>query len=110
MVGQVLFDDPTPTPRRTGIGTLIDISDGHTVGLVPNEDIDELVTTVNLYYDDQGWLVAYFPVGDELSWSWQAKGLNLEDPVLSYVSDNTLLDAINYVLVEALNSDPITPD
>ena len=29
MVDQVLFDDPTPTPRRTGIGTLIDISDSH---------------------------------------------------------------------------------
>ena len=77
---------------------------------MPIENIDELVTTVNLYYDDQGWLVAYFPVGDELSWSWQAKGLNLEDPVLSDVSDNTPLDAINAVLVEALNSDPINPD
>jgi hypothetical protein len=30
--------------------------------------------------------------------------------VLSDVSDNTLLDAINAVLVEALNSDPINPD
>ena len=80
------------------------------VGSVPIENIDELVISVNLYYDDQGWLVAYFPVGDEPSWSWQAKDLNLEDPVLSDVSDSTLLYAINDVLVEALNSDPITPD
>jgi len=56
-----VFDDPTQTPRHTGIGTLIYISDSHTVGLVPIEDIVELVTTVNLYYDGQSWLVAYFP-------------------------------------------------
>ena len=110
MVDQVLFDDPTPTLWRTGIGTLIDINDSHSVGSVPIENIDELVTTVNLYYYDQGWLVAYFSVGYEPSRFWQAKGLNLEDPVSSDVSDNTLLDAINAVLVEALNSDPINPD
>ena len=68
------------------------------------------MTTVNLYYYGQGWLVAYSTVGDEPSRFWQAKGLNLEDPVLSDVSDNTLLDAINAVLVEALNSEPINPD
>ena len=36
-----VFDDPTQAPRHTGIGTLIDISDSHTVGLVPIEDIGD---------------------------------------------------------------------
>ncbi|MDA0734528.1 MAG: hypothetical protein O2860_08100 [Chloroflexi bacterium] len=107
---QVLFNDPTPTQRRAGIGTLIDISNSHSVGSVPIRNIDGLVTAVNLYYDEQGWLVAYFPIGDEPSRAWQARSLNVEDPKLTDVSNSTLLDAINDVLVEAFNSPPITPD
>jgi hypothetical protein len=37
-------------------------------------------------------------------------GLNSEDPVLTDVGHTTLMDAINDVLVEALNTSPITPD
>lgn len=110
VVDQALFNDPTPTQRRAGIGTLIDISNNHTVGSVPIRNIDGLMTAVNLYYDDQGWLVAYLPIGSEPSRAWQAKSLNIEEPALTDVSNSTLLDAINDVLVEAFNSAPIAPD
>lgn len=109
-VDQSLFSDASPTLRRAGVGTLIDIGGNHTVGTVPINNIDGLTSNVNIYYDDQGWIVAYFPRGAPSSQVWQAVDLNIEDPVLTDVSRTTLMDAINDVLVEALNKTPLTAD
>jgi hypothetical protein len=106
-VDQALFSDPNPTSFRAGIGTLIDgQGSNYTVGSVPIFNIDGLTTTVHLYYDDQGWIVAYFPRGSESSRAWQAVNLNAENPVLTDVSRTVLMDAINDVLVEAPNTPP----
>ena len=109
-IDQVLFNSAVPTQRRTGPATVVDIGTTHSVGTLPIRNIDGLTTTVNLYLDDQGWLVAYFPAGSESSRAWQASQLDVENPVLTDVSQTTLLDAINDVLVEALRLPPVNPD
>ena len=74
-----------------------------------------MVTTVNLYYDDEGWIVAYFAAGAPSSRAWQAIELNPEIPQLTDLSRTTLLDAINDVLLEVVGAttlnvvDPRTP-
>ncbi len=109
-VDQSLFSDPGPTLRRAGVGTLIDMGGSHTIGAIPINNIDGLISSVNIYYDDQGWIVAYFSRGTPSSQVWQAVDLSIEDPVLTDVSRTTLMDAINDVLVEALNKSPLTAD
>ena len=81
-VDQALFNDSSPTSTRAGIGTLIQMGSNHTVGSVPIKNIDGLNSLVNLYYDDEGWIVAYLPQGAESSRVWQAKGLSIEKPRL----------------------------
>ena len=109
-VDQALFSDTNPTLRRNGVGTLIDIGGSHTIGSVPINNIDDLISTVNIYYDDQGWIIAYLPAGEPSSQAWQAVDLDVENPVLTDVSRTTLMDAINDVLVEALGQTPLNAD
>jgi hypothetical protein len=89
-VDQDLFSNASPTLRRAGVGTLIDIGESHTVGTVPINNIDGLTSNVNIYYDDQGWIVAYVSRGTPYSQVWQAANLSIEDPVLTDVSRTTL--------------------
>lgn len=109
-VDQALFSDSGSTLRRAGVGSLIDIGNSHTVGTLPINNIDGLISPVNVYYDDQGWIVAYFPRGAPSSQVWQVVDLDAENPKLTDVSRTTLLDAINDILVEALNQAPLTAD
>ncbi len=109
-VDQVLFNSSVPTQRRTGPATVVDIGTTHSVGSLLIRNIDGLTTRVNLYFDDQGWLVAYFPAGSGSSRAWQAIQLDVENPILTDLSQTTLLDAINDVLVEALRLPTVTPD
>jgi hypothetical protein len=88
-VDQALFNDPDPTSLRAGIGAVSEIGNNYTIGTVPIINIDGLTTTVHLYYDDQGWIVAYFPRGSESSRAWQAVDLDLDNPVLTDVSRTT---------------------
>ena len=90
-VDQDLFSNASPTLRRAGVGTLIDIGESHTVGTVPINNIDGLTSNVNIYYDDQGWIVAYVSRGTPSSQVWQAANLSIEDPVLTDVSRTTLV-------------------
>ena len=62
---------------------------------------------VNLYYDDEGWIVAYFPRNSESSQVWQAVELNNERPNLESLERTTLLDSINDLLENALGQSPI---
>lgn len=109
-VDQALLNGSNPTSLRAGVGTLIDMGNNYTVVSVPILNIDGLTTTVHLYYDDQGWIIAYFPRGSESSRAWQAVDLDPENPVLTNVSRTVLMDAINDVLVEGLNTPPVTHD
>ena len=112
-VDQALFNDPNPTLLRAGVGTLIETGANYTIGSVSIINIDGLTTSVNLYYDEEGWLVAFFPAGQESSRAWQAVGVGTENPALGGpnsppLSRTTLLDAINDVLVDALFLPPVT--
>ena len=97
-----------PTPYRAGIGTLLSSGANYSVGAIPIINIDGLATSVNLYYDEEGWIVAYFPSGQESSRAWQAVELSIENPALSDLSRTTLLDAINEVVTQALNQPAVS--
>ena len=45
-----------PSPAK-----LISIGANYTVAKVTLENIDHIVSEVNLYYDDEGWIIAYLP-------------------------------------------------
>lgn len=115
VVDQALFNNPNPTLLRAGVGTLIETGANYTIGSVPIINIDGLTTDVNLYYDDEGWIVAYFPAGQESSRVWQAVGVGIENTTLGTpssppLSRTTLLDAINDILADALFTSPVTPE
>jgi hypothetical protein len=90
-VDQELFNSPDPTARRAGVRNLLDLGGDHTVASVPIKNIDSLITNVNIYYDNAGWIVAYLPRGSASSQVWQAADLNIENPELTDVSRTTLL-------------------
>lgn len=108
-VDEALLAAPRPTSHRAGVATLLQTGNNHTIVQVPIRNIDTLVTNVRLYYDVQGWLVAYFPQGQASSQAWQALGLNTDNPALGDVSVTTLLEAINDVLVTVVEAPPLTP-
>ena len=100
---------------RAGPATVSDMGANYTVATLPLLNIDQITTSVNVYYDDEGWVVAFLPKDAPSSQIWQARMLDVENPVLSDdnpSSDNslthTLLDAINVVISEALQDTAIT--
>ena len=101
-VDEALFSKPGPTLYRAGVSTLLGSGANYSVGAIPIINIDSLATPVNLYYDDEGWIVAYFSSGQESSRAWQAVELSVETPALNDLSRTTLLDAINEVVNQAL--------
>ena len=107
-VDQALFNFAGPTLYRAGIGTLLGSGANYGIGAIPIINIDNLATSVNLHYDDEGCIVAYFPSGQESSRAWQAVELSIETPALNDLSRTTLLDAINEVLTQALNQPAVT--
>ena len=87
--------------HRASPASLIDTGDNYSVVSLPIHNIDQTTTTVHLYYDSEGWVVAYFLREEESSRAWQARHLELENPAMDTI-DITLLDAINVVVEEAL--------
>ena len=73
-VDAALLAAPRPGSRRAGVATLLQTGNNYTIVQVPIANIDNLVTGVRLYYDVQGWVVAYFPRGEASSQAWQALG------------------------------------
>ena len=108
LVDQVLHDASSEIPRVSGTPALQDTGGSHSVTSLFIDNIAGLTTTVNVYYDAQGWVVAYFPRGTPSSQVWQAKDLNVEEPELTDVSHTVLLDAINAVVQGTLHQDPVT--
>ena len=70
--------------------TLVSIGDNYTVAKVALENIDDIVSTVNLYYDDEGWIIAFLPRGVASSQIWQARKENVENPVVTDIALTTL--------------------
>ena len=105
-----LHDATAYSALRSGTGQLRDMGDSHSVTTLSILNIGNLITEVDLYYDDQGWLVAYFDRGASSSQVWQAKDLDNETPKLTDVSHTVLLDAINAVVHEILRLTPVTAE
>ena len=98
------------TTVRLGPASLLEIGDNYTIASLTLENVDELPSSVNLYYDDEGWIVAYLPSGTPSSEVWQAREVDFEDPEITDISNTTLLDAINVVVVDALEGTAIQHD
>ena len=95
---------------RTAPATLVDIGDNYTISTLSMTNIDSIESEVNLYYDDEGWIVAYLPSGTSSSQIWQAREENSENPEITDISNTTLLDAINVVVDDALGGTSIEHD
>ncbi len=88
-----------------GAATLKDMGANYTVAGLTIQNVDQLPSLVNIYYDDQGWIVAYLPRGAESSQIWQARALDPENPVLTDAGlSHTLLDGINVVVRDGLGN------
>ena len=99
------------TTLKAGPAVLTAMGANYTVASLPLLNIDGIKSTVNVYYDDEGWVVAYLPKDTPSSQIWQARMLDVENPSLSDNSlTHTLLDAINVVIDEALQDTAITAD
>ncbi|MDE2937918.1 MAG: hypothetical protein OXR67_03230 [Chloroflexota bacterium] len=102
--------EPEDTTLRTAPATLVDVGANYTVATLTLENIDGLVSTVNLYYDDEGWIVAYLSSGVSSALVWQAKDIDVENPEVEQIGDTILLEAINVVVDEALGETAIESD
>ena len=98
------------TTVRTGPAKIVEVGDNYTVATLSLINIDNLTSKVNLYYDDQGWIVAYLPNDAPSSQIWQAREEDEEDPEVRDISNTTLLEAINVVVDDALKEMAIAPD
>ena len=98
---------PNLVTPRAGPAVVRSMGANYTIATLPLLNIDRIPSNVNLYYDDQGWIVAYLPANSPSSQIWQAAQLDVENPSLSTVN-HTLLDAINVVLEDALSGTAIS--
>ena len=89
---------------------MVDIGDNYTIATLSLENVDNIPSEVNLYYDSEGWIVAYLPSGTPSSAVWQARKEDVENPMITDISNTTLLDAINVVVDEALDETAIAHD
>jgi len=80
--------------------------------LMTLENIDDLESEVNLYYDDEGWIVAYLDSDEASALVWQAKGIDPENPSIDDddIGNTVFLNAINIVVDEALGGTAIEDD
>ena len=60
------------TTLKAGPAVLTAMGANYTVASLPLLNIDGIKSTVNVYYDDEGWVVAYLPKDAPSSQIWQA--------------------------------------
>ena len=97
-------------PLRTAPATLVEVGQNYTVATLTLLNIDALESTVNLYYDDQGWIVAYLSKDVASALVLQAYGIDEENPKIEDddIGNTILLDAINVVVKKALKKTAIS--
>ncbi len=89
---------PLPDGGTALRATLVEIGENYTVATLTLLNIDSLESTVNLYYDDEGWIVAYLSRGESSALVWQANSADPVDPNMVEIGDTLLLEAINVVV------------
>lgn len=102
--------EPEDSTLRTAPATLVEVGENYTVATLTLENIDLSLSKVNLYYDDEGWIVAYLSSGEASALVWQAKDIDVENPSVDEIGGTILLESINIVVDEALEEDPIEAD
>jgi hypothetical protein len=111
-VDKVVMGEVKDLTYHASPASLINTGDNYSVVSLPIHNIAQTTTTVHLYYDDEGWVVAYLLRGEESSRVWQAGNLDNLDPENPAIDaiDTTLLDAINVVVEEALGQPALVAD
>ena len=90
---------------RAGAGSIVALGDNYGIVSIPMFQTTEAAkahvpsTSVNVYYDDRGWIVAYLPVGEPAALIWRHDELYDADGL----EENLLILAINEALTA---SDP----
>ena len=99
-------------PVRDGAGTVVDLGSNFAIVTLPlRPALDQRLppTNVNVYFDDQGWVVAYLPAGHPAAAIWRyssAHAGNDDDYDSSAdLANNLLVLAINATLTAA-NASP----
>ena len=95
---------------RAGAGSIVALGDNYGIVSIPmfrTTEIHVPSTSVNVYYDDRGWIVAYLPVGEPAALIWRHDAsygaANQESTVSQGLEENLLILAINEALTA---SDP----
>ena len=97
---------------RTGAGEKVDIGLNFGIIKLPMRaavtDSHDPTETITVYYDDQGWVVAYLPKGTPAAAIWKYKSMGDTTNDETELKNNLLVLAINEVL-KADNAATISP-
>ena len=95
---------------RAGAGSIVALGDNYGIVSIPmfrTTEVHVPSTSVNVYYDDRGWIVAYLPVGEPAALIWRHDAsygaAGQKSTVAQGLKDNLLILAINEALTA---SDP----
>ncbi len=95
-------------PVRDGAGTVVDLGSNFAIVTLPlRPALDQRLppTNVNVYFDDQGWVVAYLPAGHPAAaiWRYSSAHADNDDEYDSNadLANNLLVLAINATLTAA---------
>ena len=105
---------PASDPIRAGAGTVVGLGSNFAIVTLPlRPALDQLLppTNVNVYFDDQGWVVGYLPAGHPAAAIWRyssARAANDDEyDSNADLANNLLVLAINATL-SAANANPDT--
>ncbi len=105
---------PASDPIRAGAGTVVGLGSNFAIVTLPlRPALDQLLppTNVNVYFDDQGWVIGYLPAGHPAAAIWRyssARAANDDEyDSNADLANNLLVLAINATL-SAANANPDT--
>ncbi len=111
ITGTLLSPTTSGDTVRTGAGSIVALGDNYGIVSIPMfratgvSHVHVPSTSVNVYYDDRGWIVAYLPVGEPAALIWRHDASYADAPltVSQGLEENLLILAINEALTA---SDP----
>ena len=112
ITGTLLSPTTSGDTVRAGAGSIVALGDNYGIVSIPMFRTTQAAkahvpsTSVNVYYDDRGWIVAYLPVGEPAALIWRHDALygdNKNTTTSQGLEENLLILAINEALT---TSDP----